>query len=78
MTGENHNDFDKIDGMPACSCSAHEWVCQGSPPKCANCHGNHPADSTNCPTNLKQVSTVSNARGIDTHIRSATDRKRRK
>ena len=38
------------------------------PPKCANCHGNHPADSTYCPTYLKQVNTVYNARGISIPI----------
>ena len=44
----------------------HSYIqCSKSePPKCDNCHGNHPADSTDCPTYLKQVFTVYNARGI--------------
>ena len=34
------------------------------PAKCSNCKGNHEADDTNCPTYIKQIRTVHEARGI--------------
>ena len=37
---------------------------KSEPHKCNNGHGKHPADSTDCPTYLKQTNNVYNARGI--------------
>ena len=40
------------------------------PAKCSNCKGNHEADDTNCPTYIKQIRTVHEARGIPIPVKN--------
>ena len=40
------------------------------PEKCSNCKENHEADDTNCPTHIKQIRTVHEARGIPIPVKN--------
>ena len=50
--------------------SVAKWTNKDKPAKCSNCKGNHQADDTNCPTYIKQIRTVYEARGIPIPVKN--------